>query len=56
MKKKRVYKTVSCHGTKTDAKKVQKRMHNAGKTAVVVKTKVGVKTRYCVKSAGNKKK
>lgn len=53
--KKRVYKTVSCHGTKTDAKKVQKKMHDQGKTAIVVKTKVGVKSRFCVKSAGKRK-
>lgn len=48
----RKYKTVSCHTTKTAAKKKQKSMHASGKTASVVKT--GKK--YCVKSAGSKKK
>jgi len=47
----RKYKTVSCHTTKTAAKKKQKSMHAAGKTARLVK-KDG---RWCVASAGKKK-
>jgi len=49
---KRKYKTVSCHTTKTAAKKKQKSLHTAGKTARLVK-KDG---RWCVASAGAKKK
>lgn len=47
----RKYKTVSCHTTKAAAKKKQKSLHSAGKTARLVK-KDG---RWCVASAGKKK-
>lgn len=52
MATKRKYTTVSCHTTKTAAKKKQKSLHNSGSTAKVVKN--GKK--YCVQSAGKKKK
>ncbi len=47
----RKYKKVSCHKTKTAAKKVQKKLHGQNKTAKVVKTSDG----YCVESAGKRK-
>lgn len=57
---KRKYTTKSCHKTKSAAKKVQKSLHDKGMTAKIVKkkTKVGKKstTRYCVESAGRKKR
>ena len=49
--KKRKYRTVSCHTTKTAAKKKQSSMHKAGKTAKVVE-KAG---KWCVASAGKRK-
>ena len=52
---KRKYVTKSCHNKKSDAKKAQKYMHNKGMTATVVKTKVGKRVKYCVKSAGKRK-
>lgn len=52
MKKKRKYKTVSCHKNKTAAKKAQKALHAKGFTAKLVK-KDG---KTCVESAGKRKK
>lgn len=53
MAKKRVYKKVSCHTTKTAAKKAAEKLRSAGKTATVApKNKDG---KYCVKSAGKRK-
>ena len=56
---KRKYTTKSCHGTKTEAKKVQKTMHDKGMTAKIVKKTAVVsgrkKVRFCVESAGRKK-
>ena len=52
---KRTYVTKSCHSKKGDAKKVQKRMHSNGMTATIVKSKVGKRVKYCVKSAGKRK-
>jgi len=49
--KKRTYKKVSCHNTKRAAVKAQKALHQAGKTARVVK-KDG---KHCVMSAGKRK-
>lgn len=48
----RKYSTVSCHKTKSAAKKKQKAMHSSGITATVVAS--GKK--WCVKSAGKKLK
>ena len=45
----RKYKKVSCHTTKSAAKKKAKSMRNGGKTASVRKIGKG----YCVYSAGN---
>ena len=53
-KRARKYKIVQCFKTKTAAKKKQKSMHNANKTASVVKNPSG--SGYCVKSAGAKKR
>jgi hypothetical protein len=54
MAKKRVYKKVSCHNTKSAATKAAKNMRAAGKTAkVATKNKDG---KYCVSSAGKRKK
>lgn len=47
----RKYKKVSCHTTKTAAKKKQKSMHNAGKTARLAKND----GKWCVESAGKRK-
>jgi|TARA_R110000824_G_C15231140_1_gene678582 hypothetical protein len=52
---KRTYVKKSCHYKKSDAKKSQKKMHNMGMTAKLVKTKVGKKVKYCVMSAGKRK-
>ena len=49
---KRKYRRVSCHDNKTAAKKKQKKMHDSGKTARLVKN--GKK--WCIESAGNRKK
>lgn len=48
----RKYKTVSCHTTKTAAKKKAAAMRKAGKTASVVKNG----SKHCVKSSGNRKR
>lgn len=53
---KRVYKTKSCHSKQADAKKQQAKMHKLGLTARVVKTKSGKSTKFCVQSAGKRKK
>lgn len=53
MAKARKYKKVSCHDKKADAKKVQKRLHDKGQTATIVK---GKDNKYCVKTAGAKKR
>ena len=50
---KRTYKTVVCGLTKTDAKKKQKKMQDAGKTARLKKAPDG--KRWCVTSAGKRK-
>lgn len=50
-KAKRKYRKVSCHTTKTVAKKKAVSLRNSGSTATVRKTKGG----YCVYSAGKKK-
>lgn len=47
----RTYKSVSCHTTKTAAKKKQKALHAKGMTAKIV-SKDG---KHCVESAGKKK-
>lgn len=47
----RKYKKVSCHTTKTAAKKKAMSLRASGKTATVRKTKNG----HCVYSAGKKK-
>lgn len=56
----RKYSVKSCHYKKGEAKKVQKRMHDSGMTAKIVKktVKVGKRKRvkYCVESAGRRKK
>jgi hypothetical protein len=56
----RKYTKKSCHTKKSEAKKVQKRMHNSGQTARIVKTQVTVsgkkKVKYCVETAGKKKR
>lgn len=56
----RKYQVKSCHYKKGEAKKVQKRMHDNGMTAKIVKKKIKVgkrtKVKYCVESAGRKKK
>lgn len=49
--KKRSYKKVSCHKTKTTAKSEASKMRAAGKTAVVLKSGTG----YCIYSAGKRK-
>lgn len=50
---KRNYKKVSCHSSKTEAKKEQKKLHDKGMTAQV---KQDPKTKkYCIHSAGKKK-
>lgn len=51
-KKARTYKKISCHNTKSAAKKAQKALHEKGFTARIVTT--GGKT--CVESAGKKKR
>lgn len=54
MAKKRTYKKVSCHTTKTAAKKAAESLRKGGKTArVAPKNKDG---KYCVSSAGKRKK
>jgi hypothetical protein len=56
---KRKYSVKSCHYKKGEAKKAQKRLHDKGMTAKIVKktVKVGARTRtkYCVESAGKRK-
>jgi len=52
MPAKRKYRKVSCHTTKTAAKKKAASMRKSGKTASVRKTKTG----YCIYSAGNRRK
>lgn len=47
----RNYKVVSCHTTKTAAKKKQKALHAKGMTAQII-SKDG---KHCVQSAGKKK-
>lgn len=49
---KKKYTTKSCHGTKSEAKKAQKSLHEKGYTAKIV-AKDG---KHCVQSAGLKKK
>jgi len=49
--KKRPYKKVSCHKTKTTAKSEATKMRSAGKTAIVLKSGSG----YCIYSAGKRK-
>ena len=50
--KKRSYKKVSCHKTKTAAKSEATKLRSAGKTARVTKTAAGT---YCIFSAGMRK-
>jgi hypothetical protein len=53
-KKKRKYTKVSCHGTKTAAKKAQKKLQAKGMTASVRKdSKTG---KHCIYSAGKKRR
>lgn len=52
MAEKRKYKKVSCHTTKTAAKKAATSLRTAGKTASVRKTD----GKHCVFSAGARKK
>lgn len=52
-KKKRTYKTVSCHDKKSTATSKAKTLRAKGMTARVVKT---AGKGYCVKSAGKRKK
>lgn len=52
----RKYVVKSCHTKKSEAKKVQKKMHENGLTAKIVKkSTTGKKVKYCVESAGKRK-
>ena len=49
------YVTKSCHYKKSDARKVQKKMHDMGMTAQLRKKKDGKRTKYCIVSKGRRK-